>query len=694
MRGKITEDHLRRQAYVYVRQSSLQQVRCHQESRRLQYQLVAKAKDLGWSQVEVIDEDQGRSGASTVDRVGFQRLAAEISLGRCGAIFSLDASRLARNNADWYRLLDLCSLTRTLIVDSEAVYEPRLSNDRLLLGLKGTLSEAELSLLRRRAQQGLLSKAARGELYTSLPVGFVLTPNGRLEKDPDRRVQESMQGMFAKFSETGSARQTLLWYRQEGIQLPVKRHSAWGWETVWKLPVYSTVLRLLKNPLYTGAYAWGRTWTETYLKDGQARKRIRSRAHPEQWTVWLKEHHPGYIDWKRFEGNQRLLADNAQMRGKMAKGAVRSGKSLLAGLLLCGHCGRRLHVAYAGVGGRIPRYHCRGGQINHGVAGCISFGGRKVDQAVGREILRVVSPGAIEAALRVEEEATERDRLKRELLERELEQLRYQARRTQRQYDAVDPENRLVAATLERKWNEALKRVRQVQSRLEQIGQERSSSPGPQRVELLRLAERFPALWSDAVTDNRIKKRIARTLIEEIIASVDQGRREVELIIRWRGGKHTRLQVRKNATGRHRYRTEEDVVKLVRQLARQVSDDQIARILNRMGKKTGRGHSWNKTRVRSLRNYRRIPAFSQRPHEFCNMQEAASQLGISPSSVRKLVARKLLPARQVVATAPWQIRHSDLGSEAVQRAAEAIRSGRRVPRGANASQLSLMTSTM
>ncbi len=260
MRGKITEDHLRRQAYVYVRQSSLQQVRCHQESRRLQYQLVAKAKDLGWSQVEVIDEDQGRSGASTVDRVGFQRLAAEISLGRCGAIFSLDASRLARNNADWYRLLDLCSLTRTLIVDSEAVYEPRLSNDRLLLGLKGTLSEAELSLLRRRAQQGLLSKAARGELYTSLPVGFVLTPNGRLEKDPDRRVQESIQGVFAKFSETGSARQTLLWYRQERIRLPVKRHSAWGWETVWKLPVYSTVLlRFLKNPLYAGAYAWGRT---------------------------------------------------------------------------------------------------------------------------------------------------------------------------------------------------------------------------------------------------------------------------------------------------------------------------------------------------------------------------------------------------------------------------------------------------
>ena len=260
MRGKITEDHLRRKAYVYVRQSSLQQVRCHQEAADCAVPAGGQAKDFGWSQAEVIDEDQGRSGASTVDRVGFQRLTTEVSLGRSGAIFSLDASRLARNNADGYRLQDLCSLTRTLIVDSEDVYDPRLSNDRLLLGLKGTLSEAELSLLRQRAQQGLLSKAARGELYTSLPVGFVLTPNGRLEKDPDRRVQESIQGVFAKFSETGSARQTLLWYRQERIRLPVKRHSAWGWETVWKLPVYSTVLlRFLKNPLYAGAYAWGRT---------------------------------------------------------------------------------------------------------------------------------------------------------------------------------------------------------------------------------------------------------------------------------------------------------------------------------------------------------------------------------------------------------------------------------------------------
>ncbi len=694
MRGKITEAHLKRQAYVYVRQSSLQQIRYHQESRRLQYRLAAKAEELGWNQVEVIDEDQGRSGASTVDRVGFQRLAAEVSLGRCGAIFSWDASRLARNNADWYRLLDLCSLTRTLIVDSEAVYDPRLSNDRLLLGLKGTMSEAELSLLRQRAQQGLLSKAARGELYTSLPVGFVLTPNGCLEKDPDRRVQESIQGVFAKFSETGSARQTLLWYRQEGIRLPVKRHTAWGWETVWKRPVYSTVLRVLKNPLYAGAYAWGRTWTETYLKDGQARKRIRTRVNPEQWTVWIKEHHPGYIDWKRFERNQRLLADNAQMQGKMTKGAVRSGTSLLAGLLLCGHCGRRLHVAYSGVGGRVPRYHCRGGRTNHGVAGCISFGGRKVDRAVGREIVRVVSPGAIKAALRVEEDAVERDRLKRELLERELEQLHYEARLAQRRYDAVDSENRLVAASLERKWNEALKRVRQAQSRLEQIGQEQSSVSGPQRMELLQLAERFPVLWSESVTDHRIKKRIARTLIEEIITRVDQSQRQVELIIRWRGEKHTRLHVKKNPTGRHRYRTEKDVVKLVRQLARQVSDDQIARILNRMGKKTGRGHSRNQSRVRSLRTYRRIPAFSQRPQEFCNLAEAASQLDISPSSVRKLVRRQLLPARQVVAMAPWQIRYSDLRSEAVQRAAEAIRNGRKAPRGANASQLSLVNSTV
>lgn len=694
MSRKITADHLCRTAYVYIRQSSMDQVRHNLESQRRQYELADKARSMGWSEVEVIDEDLGRSGASAVERTGFQRLVAEVGLGRCGAIFSLEASRLARNNADWYRLLDLCSLAKTLLVDSEAVYDPRLSNDRLLLGLKGALSEAELGLIFQRAHRALMAKAKRGELYTTVPIGYVRTREDGLEKDPDLRVQESIQGVFAKFSETVSARQTLLWYRQEKVRLPAHQYSRWGWETVWKVPVYNTIIKFIKNPIYAGAYVWGRTGTETVIENGQARKYVGRRKSQEEWTVWIRDHHDGYTDWKTFEGNQRILSENLHMEGKMAKGAIRSGRSLLAGLLSCGHCGRRLHVSYGGVGSVVPRYSCQGALLNHGGQKCISFGGWKVDRAVEAEIVRVVQPASMEAALGSAEKTHQETELKKKLLDREVQQLRYEAERAYRQYDAVDPSNRLVAESLEKKWNNALQGVEQAESRLQELSESLDKMEKPNREELVQLAQVFPKIWADPQTDRKIKKRIARMLIEEITASVDETRREVSLVIRWKGGKHSRLTIKKNKTGHHSFCTDKQIVDLVRELAVQLPDREIARVLNRLGKKTGRGYSWTKSRVCSLRNYHRIAVFDphKNDHRYCDMKQAAATLEISPMSVRRLIQKKILPAQQTVPTAPWRIERSHLASPAVVAAVQAIKAGRKVPLPENPDQLTLIKS--
>jgi DNA invertase Pin-like site-specific DNA recombinase len=344
---KIGAQHLSRPAVVYVRQSTLDQVRHHHESRRRQYQLAERARGLGWKEVSVIDEDLGKSGASSLKRTGFQRLVAEVGLGRIGAVLSIEVSRLARNNRDWYHLLDLCGLMDTIIVDDEGIYDVRQPNDRLLLGLKGTLSEAELSWFQQRAQAGLLSKARRGELILGLPVGYIKAADGRIDKHPDRRVQEAIAVVFRKFVECGSARQVLLWLRENGIHLPAVS-IAEGRELIWRLPVYQTIIKFLKNPIYAGAYAFGRTATHTRVLEGRAHKVRGYRRAREQWSVLLPDHHEGYIGWEDYERNQRLLADNAQMKGLMVRGAVRRGSSLLAGLLRCGRCGRKLHVAYSG----------------------------------------------------------------------------------------------------------------------------------------------------------------------------------------------------------------------------------------------------------------------------------------------------------------------------------------------------------
>ena len=395
---KITPDHRDRQAYVYVRQSTADQLLHNHESRRRQYALTERARALGWSEVVVVDDDLGRSGGG-VERPGFERLLLAICEARVGIVLAVEASRLARNGRDWHTLLEFCGLVGCLLADEDGVYDPRLANDRLLLGMKGTMSEMELSLLRQRSLEALRQKARRGELFFTVAVGYRKARHDRIEIDPDLRVREAIALVFHKFAECRSVRQCICGLARKRFAFRPSSRDQQGLWIVWKLPVYNTVLHLLTNPIYAGAYAFGRTYSRVTVREGRKRVVRGYRRAQSDWEVLLPDHHEGYISWEEFERNQRLIADNANSKGLMARGSVRRGDALLAGLLRCGHCGRRLHVSYSGTAGYCVRYHCRGAHLNHGTERCIAFGGLRVDAAVSAELLRVLAPLGIEAAL-------------------------------------------------------------------------------------------------------------------------------------------------------------------------------------------------------------------------------------------------------------------------------------------------------
>ena len=695
-RAKITPRHLERTAYVYIRQSTLGQVQDNRESRRRQYELADRARSLGWRRVEVVDEDLGRSGSGRVARPGFQRLVSAVCQEEVGGVLALEASRLARNNRDWHHLVDLCGLTSTLIIDAEGIYDPHHFNDRLLLGLKGTMSEWELGIMRQRSLVALREKAERGELHTNLPIGFMRTRDDRCELDPDRRIQTSIGLVFEKFEELGSVRQVLLWFRQEGMELPSVSYGPFGRGVVWKLPVYSSLHRILTNPVYAGAYAYGRTRTETAIVDGRPRRRRGIPVAQDKWTVLIPEHHEGYIGWERYEANQRRIAENVHMKGRMRRGAPGRGPSLLAGLLRCRRCGRRLHVAYGGKG-RVVRYSCRGAAINHGAAYCISFGGLAADRAVEAAVLAVIQPGALEAAIKAAEHAGEDRKRDREVLALKLEQARYEAERARRQYDAAEPENRLVAAELERRWNRALEAVAEVEEQwaIFEAG-ERRKDETINRAALLRLAEDLPGVWNDPECDMRLKKRIVRTLIEEILVDIDEESARIQMVVRWDGGQHTQLSVRKLRKGQHRYTTDRKVVDIVAELAAILPDGQIARILNRLGLKTGRNNSWTAGRVTSLRHYHGIPVHDPatcKRDGLLTLQEAAASLEVSPPVVGRLLRKGILPGRQVVPYAPWTIRAADLDAPAVQEYVRRVHARRRAPQTRDPEQLTIDSTT-
>jgi DNA invertase Pin-like site-specific DNA recombinase len=666
MSDKINSHHLARKAILYVRQSSSYQVNYHEESRRLQYAMRERLEQLGWEQIEVIDEDLGRSAAGNVERRGFERMVAEVCLGKVGAVAAREVSRFARNSREWQRLVEVCRIVDTLLIDHEVVYAPRQSNDRLLLGLKGSLNEYELDLLRQRSLEARYEKARRGELVVAAPVGYLKTEDQRLEKDPDRRIQQRIQLVFSKFKELGSIRQTLMWFLEEDLQVPARA----GAGTIsWKRPGYSSICAILTNPTYGGAYAFGRTEHGSREEMGQARK-VSRRRRREEWIALIPQHHDGYITWEEFEEIQSAIAGNGLGEGR--PGAPKSGAALLAGILRCRRCGRKLTVTYTGSAAHSKeiflRYICNRGNLDKGEPKCLSFGGLPVDRMVEQEVLRVVRPVAVEAAMQAHQEMIAQRNAAIAAIEDDLTAARYAAQRAQRQYDAADPENRLVADELERRWNRALEQVRELEQRIEQLNQAEPEIEPAVQDEFIGLADELETVWADPQSDARLKKRIVRTLMKEVLVDIDAERSEIVLTIHWQGGVHTELRVPRRRRG-NMSSAAPDTIAAVRILARVLTDEMIAGFLNKNGLKTGRGNRWTKERITSLRNYHQIICYSRENKEsegWMTLTEAAEFLQLSSRTVRLAVERGEITGEHPLADGPWVFRRCDLETPAAK----------------------------
>lgn len=667
MSDKIQSQHLARKAVLYVRQSSAFQVVHNLESQKLQYAMQARLRDLGFTNIEVIDEDLGRSAAGTQARSGFERMVAEVCLGRVGAVAAREVSRFARNSREWQQLVEVCRVVDTVLIDQETVYAPRASNDRLLLGLKGSLNEYELDLLRQRSLEARRAMAKRGELIVTAPVGFKKTEDHRLEKDPDRRVQEAIGLVFDQFERIGSVRQTLLWFHEHGLELPCV--TARG-EVRWKRPIYGTVYQLLTNPAYGGAYAYGKSEHGTRYEAGVERTNARRKPR-DQWLAFIPGTHEGYVDWERYERIQRAIRGNLQFASRSLS-AAREGQALLAGLLRCRRCASKLTVHYTGQQHDVARYACHRAWLDKGQPRCISFGGSRVDPAVAAAVLSVVQPAAIEAAIMAYREQTSQKDEVRAALERDLQAARYAASRAQRQYDAADPENRLVTDELERRWNQALARVHEIEQRVAERDQ-RPSEPPPALADFTALAERLETLWEHPETDSRLKKRIVRSLIHEIVVDLDAASSEVVLVIHWIGGVHTQLRVPRRRRGQNSTHTTPETLDAVRALARICSDAMIANVLNRNGRRTGRGNLWSCERVTALRSYHSIPVCdepSQAAGSWMNLTEAAKLVGVSARTLRLAVERGDLHAEHPLPDGPWIFHRDQLTTDAARAVAE------------------------
>jgi DNA invertase Pin-like site-specific DNA recombinase len=682
MSDKIQRHHLERKAVLYVRQSSAFQVTHNVESQKLQYAMQVRLQQLGWRDVEVVDEDLGRSASGSVERSGFERMVAQVCLGQVGAVAAREVSRFARNSREWQQLVEMCRVVDTLLIDQETVYSPRLSNDRLLLGLKGSLNEYELELLRQRSLEARREKARRGELIVAAPVGYLKTADQRLEKDPDRRVQEALLLVFRKFLELGTARQTLMWFLEEEILLPVRTSCG---ELAWKRPKYASIYRILTNPTYGGAYAYGKSESTSQYHDGKPRKGTRRRPIHE-WLALIPEAHEGYIGWEQHQQIQRLIADNNF--GPSQAGAAKRGSALLAGILRCRRCGRKLTVHYTGHMHGFLRYGCVRGRLDQGQPKCISFGGIPVDAALSREIVAVVQPAAVEAALMASQQAAQgRDEVLA-ALERDLEAARYAARRAEKQYHAADPDNRLVTQELERRWNQALQQVQELEQRIAAHQARQCQAIVPDRDELQGLAADLEKVWNDPNSDARLKKRIVRTLIHEVIADVDVETSEIVLVVHWKGGVHTELRLPRRRRGCCRA-TSKDVVQAVRVLARICSDDVIAGFLNRNGLLTGRGNRWTRGRIVSLRSHHQIPCHDPdicRREGWLNLTAAAEALGIGAATLRRAVEHGEIVGEHPLPDGPWIFRREALQTDAAARVVDRARCRIRTPAEANPEQ--------
>jgi DNA invertase Pin-like site-specific DNA recombinase len=677
--SKLQASHLARKAMLYVRQSSPHQVRHYTEGRQLQYQMRRRLEELGFPEVEVIDEDQGQTAAGHVDRAGFDRMVADVCLGKVGAVAAREVSRFARNNRDWQQLVEVCRVVDTVLIDHDTIYSPRNSNDRLLLGLKGSLNEYELDILRLRSLEARRAKAKRGELLVTAPIGYE-KQDGRLVKTPDLRVQQAIALLFQKFLELGSVRQTLCWFLDEGLELPAIRYEDGVRRIQWRRPRYGTVIQTLKNPVYGGIYAYGRTQTKQVFQDGRLRKQ-QQRVESDQWRACLPGHHEGYVEQDVFERIQNMIADNAHTRNHATSpGAAKRGPALLAGLLRCRRCGRMLTVAYTGRKQNALRYICHRGYLDTGDPKCISFSGSSLDEAVGGELLRVLEPAGLEASREAFERQQADQQSRHKAVELELQEARYHADRAFRQYDASDPENRLVTSQLESRWNKALQNVQRLEKQMTEMCEQTENEPPLPWEKFSRFSGHVSSIWNSPNVDVRLKKRLARILIEEVLIDIDSSSGWIEAVIHWKGGVHTELRVRRRKRGQSVDHAHPGTSEAIEQLARICDDAMIANVLNRNGILTGRGNRWSCQRVCSFRTKRSIPKHNpkrQNDEGWLNLTQAAKDLGITTVPLRKAVQRGEIPALHPLKDGPWIFQQKDLETEKTKIAVEGIKHRRK-----------------
>jgi len=660
MNPQITEQHRSKLAYVYVRQSTLAQVRHHQESTERQYALREKALELGWNdpEIHVLDRDLGMSGAQTTGREDFKSLVAEVSLGQVGAVFALEVSRLARSNLDWHRLLELCALTETLVIDEDGCYNPADFNDGLLLGLKGTMAQAELHFLRARLLGGKLNKAKKGELRFPLPVGFCYDEESRIILDPDEEVRGAVSLVFRLFRETGTAFAVMQRFAERGLRFPKRSYGgAWDGKILWGRLTHGRVLGLLKNPSYAGMYVFGRY---QYRREINAAGEIQKRMHAAamvDWRVRLQEHHEGYITCEEFLENQKRLEKNRTNGEEMLlSGPAREGLALLQGLLLCGHCGRALTVRYTGNGGIYPCYQCNWLR-REGLASkdCISFRCDLLDAAIVEQVLEALQPAELELALAALQELEARDQTILRQWQMRLERAEYEAALAERRHQEVDPSQRLVAATLERRWNAALLQLEDLKKQAAEFQRQEARVATPeQKAKVLALARNLPRLWHAPTTQAKDRKRMLRLLIKDITVE-KPNQKQLVVHFRWQGGASSDLcvQVPPNRADRVRYPAA--VVDRVRDLAQSLPNAEIAERLNREGYVSALGKPFTSSMIQWIRYRYQIPKVTlARPDEL-TVDQVARRFEVSPNVVYYWIGRSVIRARRLNTGTPYWI---------------------------------------
>ena len=660
----------------YVRQSTLVQVERNTESTARQYDLVHRARQLGWPRdaVRVVDGDLGISGSVTGQRAGFEGMVAEVALGQVGIILALEASRLARDNAAWYRLLDLAGICDTLVADADGVYHPALFNDRLILGMKGILAESELHVLRARLEGGIKNKAARGELRRGLPVGLIWgEADGEIRFHPDEAVTGVIAAVFGQFAVSGSVRATWLWLRAQGLRWPLQkvaytRRGSGTPEITWVEPTYHAVHTTLTHPAYAGAYVYGRTRKERYLDPGGALRQRSRRLPRDQWEVLIPDHHPGFTDWDTYLANQARISTNIRPQASQpGTGAVREGCALLQGLATCGKCGRKLAIFYTGPAKCVPSYYCQGSAelVNGRGARHMSAGGQAIDAAVADAFLAVLAPAALDACLQAARQLEDGHDAALAQHQRQVEQARYHAARAERRYRAVDPDNRLVARGLETEWEHALRELADAEAELARRQAARPKALSPhERAAILALGDDLGQVWDAPTTTGKDRKQLLRTLLDKVNITLqrDDPGPHARLVLRWKGGAISELTVPLRRR-QPPIRTDEDTIDLIRRLAMHYPDAVIAGILNRQDRRTARGLSYTASRVQSLRYHWHIPCHQpsdQTPErDLLNVTAAARELKIAPSTLLRWLNDGFIAGEQVTPGAPWRVRLTD-----------------------------------